>query len=188
MPPKIKTTKENIVIAAFEVARCEGLMAITAQSVSKELGTSVAPIFRVFNTVEELRSAATAYANDYHIKYLQSYETQYSSFLTYGLAYISFAKKEPFLFEMLMKGGYYNLSNVKKMITQQLSFVVSSAAKVANINEEVAGTIFYHVWIYTHGVASVLSHSDTPFIESEIAGCLQVAFRSLLEHYQLENK
>ena len=188
MPPKIKTTREQMIQAAFEVARQEGLAAITAKSVSAKLNTSVAPILRVFNTVEELRSAVIAYANDYHIKYLQGYETQYSNFLTYGLAYISFAKKEPFLFEILMNEGYYNLSNVKKMITEQLSFVVNSAAKVANISDQVAGNIFYHVWIYTHGVASVISRSDTPFVESEIAEHLQIAFQSLLAHYQKEKK
>ena len=56
MPPKVKTSKEDVIKAALKVAEKEGVAAISAKSVSSQLGTSVAPIFRVFATIEELRN------------------------------------------------------------------------------------------------------------------------------------
>ncbi len=54
MPPKTKFNKENIIEAAFEIAKENGFSAITARSVAKRLGSSVAPIYVNFETIENL--------------------------------------------------------------------------------------------------------------------------------------
>jgi AcrR family transcriptional regulator len=59
MPPKPKFTKEQIVAAALDVIRDNSVEAITAQKMGKQLGTSTRPMFTYFDTVEELRQAAT---------------------------------------------------------------------------------------------------------------------------------
>lgn len=54
MPPKAKITKDNIIEAALAIAEKKGLSSITARSVAKELGCSVAPIYVNFETMDEL--------------------------------------------------------------------------------------------------------------------------------------
>ena len=44
MPPKPKFTKDEIVTAAFELARAEGAQALTAREVGRRLGVSSSPI------------------------------------------------------------------------------------------------------------------------------------------------
>ena len=56
MPPKAKYTRENIVDAAFEVARKGGLDAVMARDVAQKLGTSTSPIFTAFSSMEELKA------------------------------------------------------------------------------------------------------------------------------------
>ena len=51
MPPKVKFQKEEIVRAALNVARQQGIDAVTAREVAKELGVSVGPIFTWFDTM-----------------------------------------------------------------------------------------------------------------------------------------
>ena len=184
MPPKIKTTQEVIVNAAFEVARREGVSGITAKSVSKELGTSVAPIFRVFATVDEFRAAALQKASDYGMQYLKNYETQYDYSLTYGLAYINFAHKEAQLFDALSKSGIYNLINVRKMMREELSFVIMNMAKSYKISEKNAEEFFCNYWVYAHGLASISSKVDAEFNLDEAAILLQAVFDAFLKHYQ----
>ena len=57
MGPKTKYKKDEIIDAAFEIAREEGLAGITARSVAKRLGCSVAPIYVNFETIEGLTEA-----------------------------------------------------------------------------------------------------------------------------------
>ena len=56
MPPKIRITKENIVERAVEIVREHGMDSLNARSLAKELGCSVQPIFRAFDSMGELRS------------------------------------------------------------------------------------------------------------------------------------
>lgn len=178
MPPKIKTNTEEIVYAAFCIARKEGLSAITAQSVSKELGTSVAPIFRAFQSVEELKTAVVSYLESYHIAYLKEYPMRKSEFITYGLAYISFAKEEPHLFDALMYSDFFTLDNVEKRVSGQLDFVVDSAGTVGHMDKKAAREVFFHIWFYTHGIACLVSKKSIALTEDEIIELLVTAFWS----------
>ena len=58
MPPRPKYTKDEIIDAAVDIIRTDGIYAITAQEIAKRLGTSTRPMFTYFSTVEELRNAA----------------------------------------------------------------------------------------------------------------------------------
>lgn len=57
MGPKIKFTKEQIVEAAFEIARTEGIDSITMRKIAEKMGSSVAPIYVNFKNVDELNEA-----------------------------------------------------------------------------------------------------------------------------------
>ena len=57
MPPKPKFTKDEIVTAAFELARAEGAGAYRAREVGRRLGVSSSPIFTVFTDMAELHAA-----------------------------------------------------------------------------------------------------------------------------------
>lgn len=56
MPPKKKFSKEQIVEAAFEIAKEEGMSYITIRKVADRLRSSIAPIYVNFDNVEELIS------------------------------------------------------------------------------------------------------------------------------------
>ena len=55
MPPKSKFTREQIIETAFQMVREEGLSSLKARDLARKLGTSTAPIFTAFNSVEEIR-------------------------------------------------------------------------------------------------------------------------------------
>ena len=49
MPPKAKFTKNEIVEAAMQIVREQGLEAVTSRELGKRLGSSACPIFTVFS-------------------------------------------------------------------------------------------------------------------------------------------
>jgi Transcriptional regulator len=69
MPKQVRFTKEIIIKAAIEILRSDGIEALTARSLSKKLGCSVAPLFHKYANMEELtadvRKAAGKIVSDY---------------------------------------------------------------------------------------------------------------------------
>jgi len=57
MPAKTQFTKEQIIAAAFAIARAEGLDGITVRKVAEKLGSSIAPIYVNFERVDDLVQA-----------------------------------------------------------------------------------------------------------------------------------
>ena len=45
MPPKCKFTKEEIIEAALEMVKADGIEAVTARALGAKLGTSSKPVF-----------------------------------------------------------------------------------------------------------------------------------------------
>lgn len=53
MPPQLKFTKAEIINAALNVTRNNGISGLTARALAAELGCSVEPIFGLFKNMEE---------------------------------------------------------------------------------------------------------------------------------------
>jgi|GEM_PF-5552282 len=87
MPPKTRFRKEEIVDAAFAIAREKGFEEISARNVAKRLGSSVAPIYVNFANIEE---------NDQSSSPKGSYDLQRNSCQAEGIGYIyQYRESEP---------------------------------------------------------------------------------------------
>ena len=64
MPPKAKFTKNEIVDAAMQIVREQGLEAVTSRELGKRLGSSACPIFTVFSNMEEVKSEIIMSTNE----------------------------------------------------------------------------------------------------------------------------
>lgn len=179
MPPKVKTDRETILKASFEVAVSKGISAITAQSVSNVLKTSVAPIFRVFQTVEELRVATVEKIDRFHTEYIKNYPNENSDFLTYGIAYIQFAKEYPRLFETIMLPCPMYIG---ERMTGPLAFAVNSASMLSGLDFESSKTFFLNMWIYTHGIAGLVYKGSLVLSEDEVQALLKTAYDAFFEN------
>lgn len=56
MPPKFKFTREEIIQAALDLTRESGIAAVTARGLGAKLGSSVKPIFSLFENMEEVQN------------------------------------------------------------------------------------------------------------------------------------
>lgn len=99
-PPK-KFTKEEIIQVAFEIARREGLDAITIRKVAKELGSSIAPIYVNFSNVDELIEAVVRRAEEV-AKQLVLEQNSGQPFRDIGIGGIKFARKYSVLYRDLV--------------------------------------------------------------------------------------
>lgn len=101
MPPKPKFSKQKIVNAAFDIAKDEGLDAITIRKVAHKLGSSIAPIYVNFDNVEELVQAVVTKTFDISKKMLAEQRSG-EPFRDIGIASLRFAKEYSVLFRDLI--------------------------------------------------------------------------------------
>lgn len=104
MPPKPKFSKEEIINAAYEIARSEGIDAVVARNIGKKLGTTSTPIFTFFNGMEELKNEVYGKAKAEAVAYLREAVHYFPAFKEFGLRWIRFAVQEPHLFRLLFAG------------------------------------------------------------------------------------
>lgn len=100
MTPKTQFDKQTIINAAFELAQESGLTSITTRDVAKKLGSSVAPIYVNFETVEDLKDAVLLKVFDISRKLVDSFNES-SNFTRIGKASLAFAREYPVIFREL---------------------------------------------------------------------------------------
>jgi len=110
MPPKNKFNRQEIIEAAFEIAKEEGFSKITARSVASRLNASVAPIYVNFKTIEELTQVVIQRVFALSEELLAKQKGQ-NLFENIGKASLSFARDYPVLFrELVLKPNPYMTS------------------------------------------------------------------------------
>lgn len=109
MPPKIKITKENIIDAAFEIARKEGADKNTARHLAQQMKCSTQPVLYQFASVDEIRREVYQKVDDYHSKYIMNIEDDHGNpLLSIGMNYIRFAMEESNLFQFLFHSNEFS--------------------------------------------------------------------------------
>ncbi len=122
MPPKNKFSREEIVEAAFEIAKEEGFSKITARSVANRLNSSVAPIYVNFKTIDELVQAVVRRVFALSEELLAKQKGQ-NLFENIGRASLDFARDYPVLFrELVLQPNPYMASyeDTEKVMVEAL--------------------------------------------------------------------
>ena len=90
LPPTPKYTRDEIINAAYNLVRDNGLTALTARDLAKKLGTSPRPIFTAFKNMDDLKNEVIKKAFNTFEEYEKN-ESEGGNYPTYkatGMAYI----------------------------------------------------------------------------------------------------
>ena len=186
MPPKVKITKEEIINAATEAVRKDGVQAVNARNIAAILNCSTQPIFSNFTTMEELRLAVIRKADMLCQEYMkrEREEGQYPPYKANGMAYIRFAKEEKKLFQLL-----YMRDRSEEMIPKETE-VGNQMEQMVNANTGLEGDemkLFHlEMWAYVHGVATMFA---TGFLDLDwelVSKMLTDAYQGLKKQYGIE--
>ena len=154
MARKESVTIDRILDTAFAMTREEGFQNITARKVAAKVGCSTQPIFRVYKNMEELWDAVYNKAVQYFQDYFSLFpRTGKRPFSNLGVAYISFAKEEKHLFELLFLSGEDGKKSMYEILNGDNGNVVYeiNLARVQGCEEP--EDIFNRMWIFIHGAA-----------------------------------
>lgn len=184
MPPKNKHTKDEIIAAAMSLAKEGGKEAITARAVAARLGSSPKVIFGCMENMEEL--IGEVYSKSYklyrdHIN-AEAGSGKYPKYKAIGMSYISFAKQEPQLFKMLFMCDR-NKSEQGK-ISEEMDVISDFVSKNLGISKDEAIIFHLEMWVYVHGIATMIATGYLDWETDMISRTLSDAYLGLVERYK----
>ncbi len=191
MPPKAKFTREQIVDAALEIVRADGLENLTARALGQKLGSSVCPIFTVFQSMEEVQAHVLEAVRHIYKGYVERGLAETPAFKGVGTQYIVFAIKEPKLFQILFMSEQpqnTGLNNVLPLIEESYKEILASITADYGLMGANAERLYKHLWIYTHGIATLCATKMCRFTAEEIGALMTDVFLSIINRINGENK
>lgn len=179
MPPKVKVTSEQIVEAALQIVRDSGFENLNARALAEKIGCSVHPIFRVYESMEGLKSEVYKEAEKlYNSKMIEAMNDADDGFQKMGLAYIEFAKNEKNLFKLLFMSDVFGGKSMLEIVgsTEGDDEVIAMLCMMTGLNAEHAKELYAGLWLTTHGIATMYATNNCRFSDAEILRLLGNSF------------
>ncbi len=189
MPPKAKFTKAEIIEAAFHIVKTDGFEALTSRALGTRLGSSARPIFTVFQSMEEVQQAVLEAAKALYKEYVDKGLTWEHPFKGVGTQYILFSIHEPKLFQLLFmteQPSIPDLSGVLPLIEESYEEILFSIQNDYGINKFFARKLYHHLWIYTHGIATLCATKMCRFTGEEISSMITEVCMCILKNIMEE--
>ena len=160
MPPKTKFSKLEIVDAAFEIAKTKGFAGITARRVADRLGSSVAPIYFNFETIDDL--VATVIQRVFALSdELIAKQTGPDVFENIGRASLAFAREYPVLFrELTMQPNDY-MASYENVETALLDMMAGDEA-MGDWTVEERRWLLLKLRVFQLGLSSMVANGHIP--------------------------
>ena len=183
MPPKCKFTKEEVVQAALDMTRESGIGSITARALGERLGSSSRPIFSLFQSMQEVQQEVIRAANALYQDYLKRNMTagEYPAYKASGVAYIRFAKEEKELFKLLFMRD--RSTEQIKDDPNELKPLIEIIMKNTGLSEQDAYMFHLEMWVYVHGIATMITTSYLEWHWDSISQMLTDGYEGLKERY-----
>ena len=189
MAPKFKFTKEEVLTVTIDFIRENGIEALTARELAKKLESSTKVIFSLFSNMKNLEDEAKFVAENIFSEKVNLALKDDSPFKRLGVEYISFSKNEPKLFQWLfMKKGIEvgSFKDFLPMRDYEYRSVIESIDEEYKISIENAKKFYEHLFIYSHGIATLTVTGIYNFTPSEIIEYMAEVAKSLIVQYLRE--
>lgn len=161
MPPTVRFTRDAVLHAACQLMRREGMEALNARAIAKELGGSTQPIFRLFTNMEDLHRELILYVARQFQAHAEAEMAQSDSpYIQLCTTYLLYGRDEPELFKLLFmrdrvsEGQYSDQTN--------FDLVFNTIKKETPLDDETALRFFERTWLFIHGLAVCIATKYIP--------------------------
>ena len=183
MPPKFKFSRIQVISGALEIVQNEGMGGLTARALASRLGSSAKPIFGLFKNMEEVQQEVIKAANTIYQSYLSNDISagKYPPYKASGMAYVRFAREKRELFKLLFMcdRSSENIEEDRESILPLLDMI----QKNLGIGEDEAYLFHLEMWIYVHGIATMIATSYLDWEWDVTSDSMTDLYQALLAHY-----
>ena len=182
MPPRQKFTREEIIAAALNIVRKEGMEGITARGLGAELGTSSRPIFTAFQDMEEVQKETIQAVKALYNSYSDEAFDENLPFREVGMQYFRFAREEPRLFELLFMRNCakdMDISDFLSLTLDNYEKILESIEESYGLSRQFACRSFENIWLFTHGISCLQATATIQFTDEKVGKLLDEMYNSL---------
>lgn len=186
MPPHVRYDKGSILQAAFAIIREKGPDALNARAIAKALGCSTQPLFRVFDSMEDIHHEMLRMAGECFNSYIRrSEELDERPYKGTGMAYILFAKEEPELFKLLFMRDRVQEGTETADDDENLDYVLEVLQQATHLRRDQALRFHQALWIYTHGLAVMVATHYISYDQDRISQLLSDQFQAMCKLFSV---
>lgn len=154
MPPKTIFSKEQIIDAAFDIFKEEGIESITVRKLADRLNSSTAPIYTSFGNVEDIKKQLLDKALILLLEYTEKEYTK-DIFLNIGMGLLEFAKEYKTVYRTLfMENTKYK--HILKEFDEKNLLQMKKEKQLSIFEENDLVSMLHMMFVYTHGIAALL--------------------------------
>ncbi len=161
MPPTVRFTRDAVLHAACQLMRREGMEALNARAIAKELGGSTQPIFRLFTNMEDLHRELILYVARQFQAHAEADMAQSDSpYIQLCTTYLLYGRDEPELFKLLFMRDRVSEGQYSDQTNFDLAFDIIK--KETPLDDETALRFFERTWLFIHGLAVCIATKYIP--------------------------
>ena len=183
---KTQITKERITEIAFIMTAENGIDSVSSTTLAKRLNCSTQPIFWVFDTMNDLRQAIFEQALKLYNEYMATNIplSKYNKSDAIGLTCIQFAKAYPNIYKLIFMTEQKENNISKTDIDGNRNPITCAIKEVYCVTDEIAKKIIERMWVFTHGIATLLVTKTADFNNEQINEMFTDVNMGLLKQYQ----
>lgn len=161
MGPKVRFTRQQIVEAAFEIARTEGLDKVTTRKVAETMGSSVAPIYVNFAGRDELLEALLERIISLGQQLMREEDTGHP-FEDMGRASLRFAMEYSLLFRDLVINGHASMNRYDEKMVPELIAMMQEDPGLQGFSDEALETMLFKMRVFQLGLSVMAAGGMLP--------------------------
>lgn len=186
MPPTVRFTRDAVLHAACQLMRREGMEALNARAIAKELGGSTQPIFRLFTNMEDLHRALILYVARQFQAHAEADMAQSDSpYIQLCTTYLLYGRDEPELFKLLFMRDRVSEGQYSDQTIFDLVFNIIK--KETPLDDETALRFFERTWLFIHGLAVCIATKYIPCQDERyLISMVKEAYNAAVKMMKLE--
>ena len=182
MPTKIRISKDMILDAAFEIVRQDGMEKLSNRELANKLKCSIRPIYYQFENVEEMQKELYIKIEQYFYEFLLDNMVEgIPQYKQIGINYIRFAKREKQLFQTLFMNSTGLTPDAFVSKDGEDYKEIEKLIKIStNLKEEEIKDFHTKMWIFCHGIATLVANDTIKLTDNQIQDLLSCEFQALM--------
>ncbi len=179
MAPQIKVSKEKILDTAYNIVQRSGMEKLSASKLAKELNCSTQPIFWWYKNMNGVKEAVIEKASRLFENYLKREIKDINPYKAIGINYIKFAQNEKELFRLLYMGPRQIKENTISS-DKNKPYILKVIQNEESLSEENAERVFEELWLFCHGIATMIATNTAVFDDDKISSMLTDIYKGII--------
>ena len=161
--------KEALLKTAIIMVEQNGIESINARSLAKSAGISTKPIYRLYNSLDELKTEVNEIIKKEYDEFIKKRVDNKNALITVCVAYIEFAQMHKNYFRSMFLSNNLKWKDVNDVLNEKWNqSTIINLVNKHGLSFDEAKNLFMNVWLYANGLATLIASNELTIDNKEI--------------------